>query len=81
MLLELSGLPPPKPKPPNPAGVTEIVLPDDDDTALIRCRTAWSERIITSASAKLMPKMSTIETVRIVLRNAFRVPRRIVPID
>lgn len=81
MFAAVSGLPPPKPKPPNPAGVTEMVLPDVVETALMRWRTAWSERIMTSASAKLIPRIRTIETVRMVLRKAFFVPRATVPIQ
>jgi hypothetical protein len=80
MFAALRGFPPPNPNPPNPAGATVISVPDEDDTAEIRCATAWCERIMTRASPKLIPRMSTIESVRMELRKAFLVPRRIEPI-
>jgi hypothetical protein len=68
------GLPPPL-KPCEPAGVTVMVVPTDWARLVVRLLTAWTESSITSARPKLIERMSTIETVRMVLRYAFFTPR------
>ncbi len=70
----LSGVPPPW-KPRAPAGVTVIVFPTEPLTSSVFASTAFIDKSITIASAIERARIATIETVRMVLRKAFLVPR------